>query len=639
MLTKRRMEEVRFRLRLLIGLIVAVISVLGARLVQLQILESDIYLGESQKNSVHSKLLAPPRGLMYDRKGRLLVDNEPTYTLTFTPYYFDRQKVPLIAELLGVPDSLILQKLEEARAWSPYRASRVFREVPFDAFSRIEENLYQLPGVGYEVESRRRYHLVRAPHVFGYVKEISAEELKQKRDKGYRPGDVIGQAGLERYYERYLRGVYGRSFVLVNVHGQEVGPYLGGSEDIPPRSGYDLHLTLDADLQAFTEHLFVHKRGAAVALDPRTGEVLALVSKPDYDPALLAGMIDPKIWRALNTDPYAPLFNRATMSAQPPGSTFKPFMALVGLHERVITPRTVITCPGGFYYGGRLFRCHGGAHGPLRVRQAIKLSCNTYFFDVMMRLNFAHWSAWGHRFGFGEQVPIDLPEVRSGIIPDSSYFNRTYGRWTRGYLVSLGIGQGDVSVTPLQLARYVAAIANGGTLVTPHLVREIRHPETGERLVPPLDPPRDVGLNPAYLREVQEGMRLMVMENNSTVRWGDMVLAGKTGTAQNPHGKDHSWFIAYAPYEQPGIAVAVLVENGGFGASAAAPLAGLMMEYYLTGSISPQKQWVYQMVIQTASEDVVADSLRIDWDAVERAQMEQGEFFVPTARDMRDANE
>ncbi len=629
------MEEIRFRLRLLLGLILVTISLLGARLVQLQILESEIYLGESQKNSVHSRLIPPPRGLMYDRDGELLVDNEPTYTLTFTPYYFDTKKVPLIAELLHVPDSLILQKLEEARAWSPYRASRVFREVPFEAFSRIQENLYQLPGVGYEIEARRSYHKVRASHVFGYVKEISAKELEAKKDEGYRPGDVIGQAGLERYYEKYLRGKYGRSFVLVNVHGQVVGPYLDGQEDIPPVSGYDLHLTLDADLQAFTEKLFVHKRGAAVALDPRTGEILAMVSKPDYDPALLAGIIDPAVWKALNADPYAPLFNRATMSVQPPGSTFKPFMALVGLHEGVITRRTIISCPGGFYYGGRLFRCHGGVHGPLTVKQAIKLSCNTFFFDVMMRLNFGHWSAWGHRFGFGERVPIDLPEVRSGIMPDSAYFDRVYGEWTPGYLVSLGIGQGDVSVTPLQLARYVAAIANGGTLVTPHLVREIRHPETGERIEPSRAPARDLGLNPVYLHEVQEGMRLMVMENNSTVEWGDVVVAGKTGTAQNPHGKDHSWFIAYAPYEDPQIAVAVLVENGGFGASAAAPLAGLMLEYYLTGQISPQKQWVYNMVMQTASEDIVPDSLRTDWENVERVQIQQGEFFIPTARDLK----
>ena len=629
------MEESRIRLRIFVGLIVVMLSVLGGRLVQLQLIESEIYSGESHKNSVHTQQVRPSRGLMYDRNGVLLVDNEPSYTITLTPRYFDEKNIPLLAQLLGVSDSVVVQRLEEARAWSPFKPSRSFREVPFERFSRIQENQFRLPGVDYEIEEKRRYHHVRASHVFGYVKEISAAQLARKKKEGYRMGDVIGQAGLERFYEPYLRGKYGERFVLVNVHGQVIGPYNDGAEDIPPRSGYDLHLTLDHKLQQFVEHLFVNKRGAAIAMNPQTGEILAMVSMPDYDPALLAGIIDPEVWKALNVDPYTPLFNRATMSMQPPGSTFKPFMALVGLHEGVIGRNTRINCPGGFYYG-RFFKCHGGAHGLLTVKEAIKLSCNTFFFDVMMRLNFGHWSAWGRKFGFGQSVPIDLPEQRSGIMPDSAYFDRQYGkgRWTPGYLVSLGIGQGDVSLTPLQLVRYAAAVANGGMLVTPHLVREIRHPETGEHRLPELAAPVDLGLNPRYLKEVQEGMRLMVMENNSTVKWGNVVVAGKTGTAQNPHGKDHSWFMGYAPYEHPEIVVAVLVENGGFGASVAAPMAGLIMEYYLTGEISPQKRWVYQLVMQAKSEEIIPDSLRTDWQQVERAQLSQGEFFVPTARDI-----
>ena len=384
--------------------------------------------------------------------------------------------------------------------------------------------------------------------------------------------------------------------------------YRDGTEDVPPVSGDNLILTIDADLQAMVEGYFEGKRGAAVAIDPNNGEILALVSGPDYDPRLLAGRISNTVWRGLQDDPHKPLFNRATMSGQPPGSTLKPFMALVGLSEGTITEHTTVNC-GGVYYFGRPFKCMA-AHGPLSVKQALKFSCNVFFYTLMMNMDFNRWSGWGEEFGFGSEMPTDLPEQYGGIHPDSSYFDRTYPRgWTRGYLVSLGIGQGDQIKTPLQIARYAAALANAGTLVTPHVVRATIHPDTGERTPAVVDPPRKIPVSDDHMAIVREGMRLMVMENNSTVRWGDVQVAGKTGTAQNPQGADHAWFMGFAPFEDPQIAVAVFVENAGYGASVSAPLGGLMMEQYLTGSTDQHPEWVHTMA-RKKSEGMSEDAMK-----------------------------
>ncbi|HUF09578.1 MAG TPA: penicillin-binding protein 2 [Rhodothermales bacterium] len=591
------------RLRIFIAIVIVAIGLLTARLIHLQVINAEYYAGESEKNAVRLRVTQSARGLIYDRNGVLLVDNVPTYSLTVTPRYFDEERIPLLARLLEVPDSTVRARLDEASAWSPYQASRIFREVPFQIFSRVEEHLYQLPGVEFIVDDKRHYHGgVRASHVYGYVKEISERQLDTRKEKGYRQGDRLGQSGLERSYEPALRGESGRRFMMVNVHGQEVKSYREGSEDVPPQSGANLTLTIDANLQALVERLYENKRGGAVAIDPRNGEILALISSPDYDPRLLSGSVSQEVWKGLQDDPFKPLFNRATMSGQPPGSTFKPFMALVGLQTGVITPQTTVTCHGVYYFG-RPFKCHGGAHGTLTVRDAIKRSCNVFFYTLMMRLDFDKWSKWGPEFGFGVVAPTDLPEVVSGLLPDSAYFDRAYPRgWTRGYLVSLGIGQGDMVITPLQLARYAAALANAGTLHSPHVVRSAVDPQTGEAFDFGLEPSHRIPISPEHFETVREGMRRMVMENNSTVRWGDVVVAGKTGTAQNPHGEDHSWFMGFAPFDDPKIAVAVLVENAGYGATVSAPIAGLMMEQYLTGSIDQHPQFVKDMALRGKSE-------------------------------------
>lgn len=602
------MIDYRVRARIFLGVVALLLGLLGLRLAQMQLWQAEVYAGESRSNAVREQRVIPARGAIYDRHGVLLVDNAPAYSLLITPRYFDPQNIPLLARLLEVPDSVVANRLAQARAWSAYRPSRVFTDLPFEAFSRVVENLYRLPGVQYEIDQRRRYHTsARAAHALGYVREITRAELEQFRKDDYAMGDRVGKAGLEKFYEKALRGVPGRAFKLVNIHGQEIKPYQDGIEDVPPISGYDLHLGLDHRVQALVESLFVGKRGAAVALDPHSGEIIAMVSKPDFSPEVLSGPIAPETWGYLTSSVEKPLFNRATMSGVPPGSTWKPFMALVGLQEGVITARSTIYCPGGYLLGGRLFRCHGGAHGSLDVRQAIEKSCNTFFFTVMMRLDVNTFRRWANRFGFGVTVPMDIAEQNPGLIPDSAYYNRRYPRgWTAGYTINLGIGQGDMIVTPIQLARYVAAIANGGTLYPPHLVRELIHPETGEVLKPQLPLPEHLPIKPEYFQIVREGMR-RVMESG-TGRWVQIPgipSGGKTGTAQAPGGrKDHSLFIMFAPYDEPQIAIAVLVENAGFGATVAAPIASLMAELYLTGAVAttPQRRYLLEHVLRQRSQ-------------------------------------
>ncbi|GIV62030.1 MAG: penicillin-binding protein 2 [Rhodothermaceae bacterium] len=601
------MEDYRIRIRIFIGLILVVLSILGLRVFQLQVLDASAYTGESRSNAIREVRVLPARGVMYDRHGVLMVDNEPTYTVTLIPRYFDRSRIGLLAGLLGVPDSVVARKLDEARAWSAFKPSPAFREVPFDVLSRILEHRDELPGVEYEVVPKRRYLTkARAAHALGYIREITADELARRRADGYRQGDLIGQAGLEKQYETVLRGQLGIEYKQVNVHGLVVRPYRDGAEDRPPVNGFDLHLTIDSGVQALAESLFVNKRGAAVALDPRTGGIIALVSKPDFDPDLFSRSVPRQTWQYLTQSPVKPMFNRATMSGMPPGSTWKPFMALMALQEGLITERTIINCPGGYRLGSRVFRDHAGhAHGPINVKEAIQHSCNTFFFTLMMRTDVNTWSRWARRFGFGRTIPMDLAEQSPGLIPDSSYFNRTYPRgWTAGYTINLGIGQGDMVVTPMQLARYVAAVANGGTLLPPHLVERLEHPDTGEVRYPDRPAPETIPVDPHYFEVVREGMRrVMEAGTGRGVQIPGIPSGGKTGTAQAPGGrKDHSLFIMFAPFDDPRIALAVLVENGGFGATQAAPIASLLAEQYLTGQISPQRAWLVQRLLTLQSE-------------------------------------
>ena len=551
--------------------------------------------------------------MIYDRAGVLLVDNKPNRTITIIPRRFDPDRIPILAGLLGVPDSLVAARLAAARKRSAFQPSKAFRNVPLDHFHRVVENLYRLPGVEYELDFTRHYHTqATAAHALGYVREITDRELARFGNRGYVQGDLVGKAGVESRYEAYVRGRLGSELKIVDVRGLDIQSYQNGLYDLDPTGGYDIHLGLDSGLQALAESLFVDKRGGAVALDVASGAILAMVSKPDYDPAIFTQSMDVGTWNHLTNSPEKPLYNRATMNLHPPGSTWKPFMALLALEEGLITPTETIHCPGYHPLGGPGIFRDMKVHRHIAVEEAIEKSCNTFFFEVMMRTDVNTFSRYAHMFGFGERPPTDIGERSAGLIPDSAYFDRTYpSGWTVGYSINLGIGQGDMGVTPLQLARYVAAVANRGTLPTPHLVTRIEHPETGEVLRPNLPTPKKLPIRKEHFDVVREGMR-RVMESGSG-RWVQIPgipSGGKTGTAQAPGGRrDDSVFIMFAPYDDPRIAIAVQVENAGFGATAAAPIASFMAERYLTGSIStsPSRQWMLSAVLEVRSQPLESD--------------------------------
>ncbi|PSQ95601.1 MAG: penicillin-binding protein 2 [Bacteroidetes bacterium SW_9_63_38] len=593
------MDEYRTRVRIYAGVILTVFLILGIRLGQLQLIQPED--AATQASAVRERPVEAARGAIYGRDGTLLADNRPTYTIMLTPRYFDPSKIPLLADLLNVADSTVQHKLEEAREWSAFRPSRSFRGVSFETFSRVQEHKYELPGVSHEIELRRRYHTrANATHALGYVREIGNASLARLRGEGYRPGDYIGKTGIEKAYEPVLRGERGSEFVLVNVRGTTMMPYRDGGKDEAPVSGYDLHLSIDHQVQALAESLFVGKRGAAIALDPDNGEILSFVSKPDFPPSIFARSVSDAAWDSLRSAPSNPLYNRTTRSGFPPGSTWKPFMSLVALETGLIDSTETLDCSAGYRFGDRVFENHGGQDlGTINVKKAIEASCNTFFYKLMDEMALDTWHDRALKFGFGQKVPLDIAEQSAGLIPDSSYYDRTYGRWTEGYLINLGIGQGDMSTTPLQLARYAAALGNGGLLPSPHLVRKMEHPQTGRVRFPDVPPPDTIPIDPAHFATVKEGMhRVMTDGTGQWVQIPGIPAAGKTGTAQNPHGKDHSLFIMFAPLDDPEVAVAVAIENAGYGATAAAPTASLMAEQYLTGEIADtwqRRHWINRL--------------------------------------------
>lgn len=580
----------RTSIRILIGIVILIWIVVTGRIFQLQILDYETYSPISRQNHIRQEFVTPARGLIRDRNEIILVENEPIYSITIIPSRFDMSKAPLLADLLETDQENLLERIREAQVYSWDRTSRLYTEVSFEVFSNIQENIWQLPGIGHTIESKRHYNEdVMASHAFGYLREASPED--HERYPRLRMGDKVGKSGIELVYEDYLRGELGTEYLRVNAYGQSLGSYNEGELNQPPQKGHELVTTLDAGLQRLTEQLFVGKKGGAVAMDPRNGEILAIVSSPQFDISRLAGRLDREYWQEINADRDTPLFNRAISSRQPPGSTFKPFMGLFGLQTGLITPETVIHNPG-YYYRGRPY-LDEAAIGDYDLEGALTYSSNTYFFWMMDRIAtrgyFNEWSRMMKDFGMGIQNDVDLPHETPGLIPDSTYMNRTYGgerNWGVGDLMSLGVGQGLVSVSPLQMAVATSVIANGGYRVQPHLVRSVRDRDGNESFT---NPSREKieWIREDHLAIVQNGMRRVVTEGSGRYyAFPDTSAAGKTGTAQNPHGENHGWYIMYAPAENPEIAIAVLVENAGFGSQSAAPIASLMQEQFFTGEVN-----------------------------------------------------
>jgi len=562
--------------------IILVAGIFIFRLAQLQLLQGSKYLDVSQTQAIKQIRIAPFRGNMFDRNGLLIVHNEPSFSIIITPYEFDRDIIPYLSKLIGISEEEIISTLEKNKNYSPFEPVKIMKDVPFEIVSKIEENSDELPGVEVIIEPKRLYEFDgNMAHLLGYTREVTRAQLEKHRY--LRPGDIIGQSGIEQTYDAFLRGRQGIQFVAVNKFGQRVASFDNGKQDIAPNNGFDLYTTLDIKLQELAEKLLEGKRGAVVALDPQNGEILALASKPDYDPRAFSGRVPADLYKQLSEDPWSPLLHRAIQSQYPPGSTWKMLVAIAALNEGIIDENTTIYCPGSFTFGNRSFKCHG-AHGAINVRSAIKSSCNVYFYQLGLKIGMENLEKYGKMFGFGQKTFIDLPNEKTGRLPTVEWLEKVYGKGgaSRGRMVNYGIGQGEILVTPLQMAAYTAAIANEGTYYQPHLVRAISN-NISNKVEPVAFSSRKLPIDKGIFKIIKDGMFDVVNAPGGTASYARMTsveVCGKTGTAQNPHGKDHAWFVCFAPKENPRIVLAVLAENSGFGGAVAAPIAKQLLEAF-----------------------------------------------------------
>jgi penicillin-binding protein 2 len=577
----------------------AIFGMVLLRLFSLQVLAGSRYRELSEENRIRVEVLTAPRGEIRDRKGRLLADNVPSFTVTIDPY--DKAYVgdaagldSTVARLAGILEldaATLIDKVRTEKKQS-FLVIRLKRNADLKSVAYLSEHRAELPGVEVEAEPLRRYPLGPfASHLLGYVGEVSDKELEDpKFSATYTRGDLIGRMGIERQYESYLRGVDGKRFVEVNALGRKA-ELLGDKRPIVPKRGADVALSIDLDLQRAAEEAFKPgARGAIVAMDPRTGEVLALASKPNYDPNEFSTGITQARWSELSQGGNYPLFNRAIQAAYPPGSTLKPFIALAGLAVHAISSTTTFRdpCYGFYQFGSRKFGCWDkNGHGWLALREAIARSCDVYFYQLGLRTGLDRISDMMKRFRLSERTGIDLPQERRGLFPDPAWYDRRFGvgRWSKGLVLNLAIGQGEVSLTPIKLAQMTAALAADGVLRRPHLLKGI----TRDGILMPNSVPAgdsltlDLQLDRGDLAAIKSAMVAVVNEQGGTgafARVDSVTVAGKTGTAQNPHGEDHALFICFAPASNPEIVVAVLAENAGHGGSAAAPLAQRVLQAY-----------------------------------------------------------
>lgn len=565
---------------------VVIFAIFVTRLSYLQLFNEEELSRESDKNSVKTITVTPPRGLMYDRNMKVLVDNKPSYTVTITPSQFDKNNLNEVAALLDIPPDKLEENLKSFKGTNKFNPAKIKRDVDFRTISVIAENKDRLSGVDYQTDAIRYYpNNFRGSHAFGYTSEISEKSLSKQIGDYYKQGDVVGSSGVEATYENYLRGVKGYKFITVDVKGREIGNLNEGKNDIPPINGADLVLGMDKDLQEYAEKLIGNKRGAIIAVDPRNGEILCFVSKPDFDLSLFSGKTDPKVFTSLLNDPEKPLFNRVIQTKYPPGSTWKMMMSMAAMGEGIITPTSTIACGGSFTYGNRSFEDHG-AYGNINVTRAIEVSANVFYYKMGLAVGIDSYNKYGKMFGFGQKTGIDIPNETSGLLPSKSYFDKRYGenKWTQGLLVSLGIGQGELGVSPVQMVAYTAAIAMSGLYCQPHFVSKIINTGNGGDEEVKFEQ-RRIDMPQKYYDAVRYGMYLVVNGTGTAknIKNSQFILSGKTGTAQNSAGKNHSWFVGFAPYDDPRIAICVLGENEGWGNVFGAPVAGALMVRYLGG--------------------------------------------------------
>ncbi|MEZ3518643.1 MAG: penicillin-binding protein 2 [Muribaculaceae bacterium] len=592
------------------GFICLLVLLYIGRLFSLQVAD-DRYKQNAMSNAFLRRVIYPARGLMYDRNGRLLVFNQPAYDVMLIPKDVGKNLDTLaLCDALGITIEEFHQKWADMKnprrnpGYSSYTPQKLISHLSQEDYGRLQEKLYMFPGFFVQKRTIRQYSSPAAANILGNIREVSARDVE--KDDYYRAGDYTGDLGVEKSYETVLRGKKGVEILMKDAHGRIQGRYENGIHDEAPVSGQNLTLAIDMELQEYGERLMAGKIGAIVAIEPKSGEVLCLVTSPNYDPALLVGKDRGKNYAELVRDPYKPLYDRSIQGAYPPGSTFKPTQGLILLQEGIVTTSTQYPCYRGYVNGLRV-GCH--AHGsPISLIPALGTSCNAYFCwgfknfidkrGTKASRQFEKWKNYIVEMGYGYRLGIDLPSESRGFIPNSEFYSNSFRgtNWSANSIISVSIGQGEVLATPLQIANLCATIANRGYFITPHVVKDIK----GGTLDSLYTRKRRPDIKQEYYMDVAQGMRAAVL--GGTCRLANLPgieVAGKTGTAQNPQGRDHSAFMGFAPYDDPKIAVAVYVENAGFGATYGVPIGSLIIEKYLNREISPARMYLEDRMLNS----------------------------------------
>ncbi len=571
------------------SIFILVAFILLIKLFIIQIIDSS-YKQSSENNTLRYITQYPSRGKIYDRNGKLLVYNDAVYDLMVVPNQVKNIDTLSFCKLLNINDSIFNIYMNKAKKYSRITPSIFISQITKEEYGRIAEMLYHYPGFYFQTRSIRQYPTPIAAHTLGSIGEVTKPEME--RDPYYQLGDYIGKSGIEKYYEKELRGTKGLKITVVDVHNREKERFMNGAYDTLPEAGTDIILGLDADLQAYGEYLMSGKTGSIVAIEPTTGQILAMVTSPTYDPNELVGRKRGMRYSELLNDPDKPLINRAISGTYPPGSTFKMINGLVSLESGVITANTAYPCHGP---ESAPIKCTHHHSSPVRLYDAIENSCNPYFwqaFQDMMNSKrfenqkeaFQFWYNQVTSFGLGRAFKSDIPFTVSGNIPKKEFYDKIYrGVWNAMTVRSLSIGQGEILVTPLQLANVAAAIGNEGYYYEPHYIKSFSNNDTVafEKHV--------IDIKQKHFKDVKKGMQSVFEGEHGTARMSyipGITVGGKTGTAENPHGPDHSIFMAFAPVENPQIAIAVVVENAGFGSTWAAPIASLMIEKYIRDNVT-----------------------------------------------------